>query len=297
MNNGIKIIILKYIVLSSLIFFFAADLYSDEISFEDRWSNKELLIDIPVSLEVKEIEDIKKGKLVQRIINSDYEIPAVWMIFIVEADPITVWWIWNDLDHFSLEDPSYPKSGSLFNKRNIFWPHILDSYTCNVNKVLYQYQLLAFPLASPRKTMLRVNQDQLSFPWQKLEIVSDKFYCGEKKNSEFDKLESTAIATRKGETLSLIGPLSEALSKESKNILRTQVIYYILGNPGGTIGKLMPLFGNIESISKSIVGPESAKAIRFHASNWEEHMIKYHTPEENAEYNELVNRYLEYYKE
>ena len=263
-----------------------------EVSFEDLGSSKKLGIPFPnVELTASENEALYQGKPIAKLLEGREGLKIGWLRFFANSDPVSAWYIISDVEHFSLEDPSYPATGPTGKKRHTFMPYTFDCVACKVGDNYYAYQLIAIPLVSPRKYTILRHHNRNGFPWQSAWTLSDKLYCIEKRNPTFEKEFNEAILVLRNTGSYLVAPLPKEFRRSPNDLNRADVAYFVDLHPAGDLAKLKP----IVNLAQKFALPEVANNVNFHGKNWIEHMKKYHSASELEEYKSLHQQYIDLY--
>lgn len=272
---------------------YALQLEKENVSLDYLADSKKLVISVPnVELTTSEKEKLYSGEPIAKLLEGKDGLKMGWLRFFANCDPISAWYIVTDVEHFSLEDPSYPATGPLDKKRRTFMPYTFDCVPCSVDGKMYVYQLIVPPLVSPRKYSLLRHHDRRGFPWQSAWTLADKLYCSDKRNAEFESEFNNAVLVLRNTGSFLVSPLSVEFRRAKKDLNRTDIIYFVDVHPAGDIAKLKPLVNFVQKIGL----PDVANNINFHAKSWSEHMKKYHSSAEFEEYKMLYQQYIETYE-
>jgi hypothetical protein len=184
-------------------------------------------------------------------------------------------------DHFDLVDPSYPKSGSLLDKRRTFMPYCFDVATCVEQGRPRMYQLLVMPLVAPRKLCIDRYHNTDGFPFETYWKQTDAMCCQDQTDPELSaKYFDKAVTLKRNIGAWHISPLPAKFIKTEKDKMRADLIYYVDTHPGGDIGKLKPLVNKAQSIAL----PALMENVLFHGPVWEDYLKKHRSAELLAKY-------------
>ena len=197
------------------------------------------------------------------------------------------------MEHFALEDPSYPATGPIGRKHRTFMPYTVESIPCGVDGRHYAYQLLLMPFVAPRKYCILRHHDRNGFPWESAWGLADELYCANKRDHRFDAEFGKAVRMKCNTGAYLVAPLPKGFRRKPSDLYRADVTYFVDADPGGDISKLKPLL----NLAQKMALPEVVKLVNFHAERWKEHMEEYHSAAELKEYLALRQRYVELYKQ
>ncbi len=265
-----------------------------EPSFDYLGGAKRLHASVPkVELSEEEMEKIYSGGYAVRMLEGREGLKVGWLRFFADCDPVTAWYIVTDVEHFALEDPSYPATGPIGRKRHTFMPYTIESIPCKVDGRHYAYQLLLMPFVAPRKYCILRHHDRNGFPWESAWELADELYCANKRDHRFDAEFGKAVRMKCNTGAYLVAPLPEGFRRKPSDLYRADITYFVDADPGGDISKLKPLL----NLAQKMALPEVVKLVNFHAKRWKEHMEKYHSPRELREYMNLRQRYIELYRE
>ena len=272
---------------------FALQIDGGEVSFEYLGKSKQLVLPVPdVELSAEEMQALYEGRPIPKLLDGRDGLKAGWMRFFADCDPVTAWYIVTDVEHFSLQDPSYPATGPMGHKLHTFMPYTADCVPCKVGGRYYVYQLLVMPLVAPRKYSLLRHHNRKGFPWESAWELADKLYCADMRNKDFEQYFKEAVVVLRNNGSFLVAPLPPEFRRSPSDLNRADIRYFVDVHPAGNIAKLKPLVNLVNKIGL----PDVARLINFHAKHWREHMEKYHSKKELEEYLSLRRRYMELYK-
>lgn len=236
----------------------------------------------PVNFNASQQADLKAQKPVCLLLPSpvDPELMAGFMAAVLPYDPVTVWWIIQDIRHFHLVDPSYPRNGSLTKKRRTFMPYVFDGAACEYNGSIHLYQMLVMPLVAPRVYSLNRYHNRDGFPWESAWRAMGELVCSENRNHELDNFFNDAVQIKHNNGCWHISPVPEKYRNGPQDALLTYFEYYVDTNPGGNIGKIKKIVNQATATAL----PAVHKNLMFHGKHWAEHMKKYHSAADQAQY-------------
>lgn len=255
----------------------------------DENPGKALKLKLPkVTFTAAEEEQLYAGKPVTRLLDSSEGLKIGYMRFFAPFDPITAWMVATDAEHLALEDPSYPKSGSITDKRRSFMPYVFDVATCVEKGKTRMYQLLVMPFVEPRRLCVDKFQDTKSFPYESSwTMASDQLCCQDKANPAMEKYYKDAVFLKKNQGAWNIGPLPKKFRKTPGDILRADCVYFVDTDPGGDLSKIQIIVNKATSTAL----PKVMGNVVFHGKNWESHLAKHHGAAAVAKYKALVEEY------
>lgn len=240
-----------------------------------------------VNLSETEKTDLLAGKPICKLLPGKAGFKAGRMEVILPYDPVTVYQIITDIDHFQLTDPSYPSTGSITQKRKTFMPYVFDGAHCVSNGKEYLYQLLVLPFVDPRKYSLSRWHDTSEFPWESSWDAVPSLECSDKGNPEMAEIAKGAVKVTINTGSWRIGPLPPEMRKTDQDKMKSYVLYYVDTNPGGDLASLGPIVNK----STGVAMPRLVENIKFHGVNWRAHLVKYHTPADVAQYDSWLASY------
>lgn len=259
------------------------------ISYADRADGKPFVLTAPgVPLTGKDRERLLAGEPVCRLLDSPGETKYGWMRFVAPCDPVTVWWIVTDNQCFARTSGDYPATGTLFDKRRTFMPYTWENVLCRKGGEKHIYQLLVFPLLSPRKTNVISIHNRNGFPWETAWQEHDPV-CEHLADPAFKKWRDKAVVLPRNTGSYRIRPLPKELRTSPEDVNRADVRYFVDTHPGGGVGELPAL---VNGATKQAM-PQMAELIAQHGRDWMAHMKRYHTKEEIAAYEAQRAAYLE----
>lgn len=262
---------------------------SQKFGMEDLRNNKEPLLTIPeVTLSAKEVSDLATGKHITRMLDADHGGKMGWMRFIVEADPVTLYYILTDNESYTMESPEYPPSGPSFSKKRTFMPYTWENIECRADNKQYLYQLLVLPLVSPRQLHALLQRDTDGFPWELVWTESEP-HCIHLADPALADWRKMSVLVERNRGSWLISPIPDELRQGPNDLYRTDLRYFVDTNPGGAIGKIDALANGAQRQAM----PTMAKLINHHAATYQRHMEKFKTPEYIAEFKKNRAAYLE----
>ena len=266
---------------------------TDKVSLEYIGDQKPSIVEKPVvQLTADEKDGMYAGKVVTRMLDAEHGLKMGWMRFIVDADPVSVWNVIADVDHFAMEDPAFPATGPIGDKKRTFMPYVRECLRCEIDGKPYLYQLLVMPLVSPRATAMLRCHDLNGFPWESGWQAAPGKYCMDKSSPDVKKYLDEAVVIAKNTGAWRVSALSPEFRRKASDLNRTEVNYIVDTDPGGSVGKMTGL----ANAAQGIALPKLAELVRFHAPTWPTHMKKFHTPDQNAEYDRLRGEYQKIYK-
>jgi hypothetical protein len=235
-----------------------------------------------VNFSPAQVQKIKAQKPVCLLLPSpsDPELKAGYMATVMNIDPVTVWWITQDIAHFHLVDPAYPSSGSLTNRRRSFMPYVFDGAVCSVGNHSYLYQLLVMPLVEPRVYTLSRYHNRDGFTWESAWTAASDLYCSDHRNAEMESFFRSAVKITHNNGCWHIQPVPEAFRTKPEDVLLAYVEYYVDTNPGGNLASIKPIVNKATETAM----PALHKNLLFHAANWETHLKKYHSAADQQRY-------------
>jgi hypothetical protein len=199
---------------------------------------------------------------------------------VVPFDPVTAWWIIQDIRHFHLVDDAYPKAGSLTDKRRTFMPYVFDGAVCPVDGKSHLYQLLVMPFVAPRKYSLARHHDRDGFPWESAWTATQELYCSEKRNPEMAKFFDEAVQITHNDGCWHLRPTPPAYRNGPQDAKNTFVEYFVDTNPGGNLAQLAAIVNKATSTAL----PTLHQNLLYHGRTFEAHLAKYHSPEDQARF-------------
>jgi hypothetical protein len=263
-----------------------ADIVDPVIGFKVK-PDRPLMQDVPeIPLNDADMALLSSGKPVTRLLDTAGGLKACYMRIFLPFDPVTIWHIISDINHFSMVSPQYPKYGSLTNKRQTFMPYVFDSAGCENDRFLYQ--LIVMPLIAPRQYTIKRSANRAAFPWESKWSQEPQMRCQDKLNPAMEPYRTEAVVTEKNEGSWRLSPLPKPFIKNKEDLLKTDCIYYVDSNPGGNLSSLMGIVNKVTEI----VLPALAENLIFHARQWDDHMRKHHTPRQYEEWKAHVAAYM-----
>ena len=233
-----------------------------------------------VTFNAKQAADLKAGKPVCLLLPAEHGLKSGFMTAIVPYDPVTVWWIVTDVPHFHLVDSAYPNTGSLFDKRRTFMPYVFDGAVCTEGGKRYLYQLLVMPFVAPRKYSLDRRPDRDGFPWESAWSAAPTLICSDKRNPEMEKFFSDAIQLTHNNGAWHISPVPEKYRDAPADARKAFIEYFVDTNPGGDLAALAAIVNKATSVAM----PTLHQNLMALSKGFDEHMRKYHSPEDQARY-------------
>jgi len=200
---------------------------------------------------------------------------------VVPIDPVTVWWITQDIGHFHLVDPSYPNSGSLTNRRRTFMPYVFDGAVCTVGNRSYLYQLLVMPLVDPRVYTLSRFHNRDGFPWESAWTAATDLYCSDRRSPEMESFFRSAVKITHNNGCWHMQPVPEVYRNKPEDVLLAYVEYYVDTNPGGNLASIRSIVNKATETAM----PALHQNLLFHARNWATHLKKYHSAADQQRFN------------
>ena len=80
--------------------------------------SKSVKLKVPkISLTAAEEQDLYNGKPITRLLDSPDGLKRGYLRFFAPYDPVTVWMVVTNAKNFAKTDPSFPKTGSTFEKK------------------------------------------------------------------------------------------------------------------------------------------------------------------------------------
>jgi len=267
--------------------FIAAFVYADDSIFRLR-PDKQFTQPIPdLPLTAEQVETLKAQKPVCLLVPTRGELKAGFMRVILPVDPVTIWWITQDIEHFHLNDPDYPKTGSLSVKRRSLMPYVFDGAMCVIDGRRHLYQLVVAPFVAPRVYSLARYPDRDGFPWESAWKGAKELVCSEKRDPAFEKYFKKAVQPPHNNGCWRVQPVPERFRTKPEDALMTYIQYYVDTHPGGNIAALTPIVNK----STSVGMPNIHENLLYQGLRWEEHLRKYHAPEELERYRAEVRAF------
>lgn len=243
-----------------------------------------------VPLSPQEQEALYEGKPIVRMFDSPDKLKKGYIRFFAPFDPVTAWMVCSDTDQQDLEDPAFPKSGSLTEKKRTFMPFVFDCALCEEKGEKRMYQLLVMPLVAPRRLCITYHHDTTAFPWEAYWIkASDPICCASKHKPQMAKYYDQAVVLKRNEGGWHISPLPKKFRRKPADIMRADCTYFIDTNPGGDLSKLRPLVNKATKIGSEAL----MKNVIFHGQRWEQHLAKYFGPAMVEKYKGWQKQYKE----
>jgi len=264
-----------------------------DLGFVNQGMEKKMNQRVPfVELTEKEEKQLYQGKCVARLLESKDALKIGYLRFFAPYDPVTVWMVITDDEHFDLEDPDYPKSGSVWDKKRTFMPYTFDCAICTEKSEKRMYQLLIMPFVAARRLCISRYHDPSEFPWEaSWQLADDKLCCHSEMNPAMEKYYDEAVFLLKNVGAWNISPIPEKFIRKEEDRFKTDCIYYVDTNPGGDLAKL----SSIVNRANSIALPKLMDNVIYHCQRWTEHLKKYHDPELMKKYNQWVAAYKKQY--
>jgi hypothetical protein len=280
MKRGIVLGVLILVVVAAAAIAWAQAGGGEVISYAVR-AGKHFSQKIPaVTFDSKQVADIKAGKPVCLLLPAANGLKSGFMTAVLPYDPVTVWWVVTDVPHFHLVDPSYPKTGSISDKRRTFMPYVFDGAVCVDNGKRYLYQLLVMPFVAPRKYSLDRRPDREGFPWESAWSATPTLICSDKRNKEMEKFYNDAIQITHNNGAWHISPVPEAYRNAPQDARKAFIQYFVDTNPGGNLQALAAIVNKATSVAL----PTLHQNLMALSGGFDEHLRKYHSPEDQARY-------------
>lgn len=276
-------------VLFGLILLLTSIALADEVGYTISEMKKfhQAIPDLPLDQAQKEM--LLSGKSVGVLIPTEGSLKAGYMRVIVPFDPVTIWWITQDIGHFHLEDPAHPKTGSMLHKHNSMMPYVFDGAVCESVGRNHLYQLLVAPFVKPRKYSLRRYPDRSAFPWESAWEANEKLLCSENRDSKLEDFFKEAVHITHNNGCWRLGPVPTEYRNSPEDIKKTYIRYFVDTNPGGNIAAMSAIANKATSVAM----PALHQNLMFLGKNWDEHLKKYHTPQEIELYHQEVKQFHE----
>ena len=272
MKRGVPVLLLAALFITAAVFAQGLD---TTLNFQLK-PTKTFKQPVPkVTLNATQVQSLKTQKPVCLLLPSpsDPQLKAGYMVAVLPIDPITVWWITQDIAHFHLVDPSYPNAGSLTNRRRSFMPYVFDGAVCSVGNRSYLYQLLVMPMVDPRVYTLSRYHNRDGFPWESAWTAVNDLYCSDRRNQEMESFFRSAVKITHNNGCWHIQPVPEAYRTKPEDALLAFVEYYVDTNPGGNLAAIKPIVNKATETAM----PALHQNLMFHAKSWATHMKKYHS--------------------
>lgn len=241
-----------------------------------------------VTLSAAEENKLYEGKPIAKLLDGPDGLKQGYLRFFAPFDPVTAFMVVTDADHFSMEDPAFPKTGSITDKKRTFMPYTFDAATCVENGEPRMNQLLVMPFVDPRRLCIKRYHSTSAFPWESYwTLASDKECCKSKMNPAMKKYFDNAVYLQKNTGCWHISPLPKKFLKSDADIMRSDLVYFVDTNPGGDLGKIKAIVNKATSIAL----PTLVDNVNFHGKRWEQYLAKHHGPAMVAKYKEWVEQY------
>ena len=241
-----------------------------------------------IALTPKEEEALYAGKPIAKLLDAPGGLKKGYLRFFAPFDPVTAWMVVTDAKHFDLEDPAFPKSGSLTDRRRTFMPYSFDVATCKKDGKEMMYQLLVMPIVAPRKLCINRYHNTDAFPWESFWWRADQMCCQDKAKPDLvKKYHGKAVELTKNNGTWHIGPLPKKFRRTEGDIMRTDCIYFVDTNPGGDLGKIKAVVNKATSVAL----PALMNNVLFHGKRWESFLAKHHGPAMVQKYKQWQDQY------
>lgn len=264
------------------------------LTVEDRTGAKPPLVEVPeVVLTGEEERELLAGGVVTRVLDGADGAKLGWMRFFADCDPVTAFWIITDNRCFATESDEYPATGSLRHRRRTFMPYTWENIECRVEGRTYVFQLLVFPLVSPRKTSALLRRDTAGLPWETTWRETDHPFCEDLADPALQGIRDRAVVLPRNRGSWRISFIPPEYRRSPQDLYRADCRYFVETGMGGAVGRIDLLVDGAQRRAM----PTMAELVNHHGRTWREHMERRHTPEELAEYLRVRRSYLDAYRE
>lgn len=235
-----------------------------------------------------EKESLYRGEPIVRLLPGTDQRKIGWLRFFAPFDPVTAFWVVTDAPHYSLQDPMFPASGSLWNKRQTYMPYVFENHVCEREGLFWNFQYLVTPFISPRIVSTSLCRNRDDFPWEAAWWSDGKLPCREMAGEALKKEIAQAVPVDKNVGAWHVGPLPREFRRTPADLQRSQLLFLVDTDPGGSIGDLTLIVNHAHSVSL----PALARQVLLIGQRYGEFLKKYQTPEDRKGYEQERAQYL-----